>query len=459
MRKIYFFLMAVALMGTSQAKADVFTPYNVDFENTISTSDHDFKVATGWGHIVDYSSGWSRTYVNYSQTDDGVDGSKCLNIGSQSVYSWGGSKTLNDLLVTPKLTGKVTLQVKASKSNDGEIAFYNVSEAEDGTLTMGDKLTGVKGASSISNSGYVTVTLPHLDGQRIGIRGHYVYIDNLQADTAEYTLNTSVKMMSVSISGGRDIDCDETQHFHVKFSVPLQNTGDTEINSATKGYTLTLYHDNGEERDSIASWPQTATIAPGATVTLTIDTVLAYADYPGYQSFYIKEGISGTQRDASFTSVRYAPKMSIQNMDNYDYPDNGSTIDFGEITENKSITLKIWNNGAADLHLTSIATTGEFSTSTDTLLVKAHDWETFDLTALSTNSGVHEGSLTLKSNDTDWTFKLTSSVPVPAGINNVKANDTKVNTNIYNLQGQYIGQSLATLPHGVYVVNGKKIVI
>lgn len=51
MRKNYFFAaLLMLLFGAGNAMAD---SYKVDFETTVETSDHEFRVASGWSHIVD----------------------------------------------------------------------------------------------------------------------------------------------------------------------------------------------------------------------------------------------------------------------------------------------------------------------------------------------------------------------------------------------------------------------
>ena len=65
------FLLAVvlAVCGMSTAKAEIVQNYVMDFNKSISTSAHDFKVASGWGHLVSYyhdSDYYQDYYVEYS---------------------------------------------------------------------------------------------------------------------------------------------------------------------------------------------------------------------------------------------------------------------------------------------------------------------------------------------------------------------------------------------------------
>ena len=86
--KRFNFLLAtlLAIVFSNGAKADVVTNYKVDFNTTISTSAHDFKVASGWGHLVDYylDEYYDTYYVTYTyKSTAGVTGG-CLQVGTQT---------------------------------------------------------------------------------------------------------------------------------------------------------------------------------------------------------------------------------------------------------------------------------------------------------------------------------------------------------------------------------------
>lgn len=457
MKKFYLF-MFVALFSVSEIRADVFTPYSVDFEEAIKTSDHDFKVAAGWGHIVDYLSGWSRQYVSYAQTSDGVDGSKCLSIGKQTFYSWG-TKTTNDILVTPKLSGTVTLNVKSATKEKGTIEFYTITEDANGALSKGTKITGVKGISAINDGNFVTITLPDQKQARIGIRGENVFIDNFKADSAEYNLVTAAKLTGVEVSEGRTVYGDDNDNFKITFNVTINNAGETTLDSTTKGYAITMYHENKStwELDSIDYIPLTEEIEPGASATVPVEFFYTYNQYPDFQSFYFVDGISGTKRSCSVTSVPHKPIMKIQNMSNYNFLDieKGDSIDFGAITNDSKITIKIWNDGGSTLKLSDIYCSGDFETSVDSISVDRSDWNTFDITAKALANGEKAGTLTIKSNAGDCVVGLKSIVSgVTTGINQVIGNLTSGKW--YNIKGQMVSSS--QIRRGIFINNGKKVI-
>ena len=139
-------LIAASTLWAGQARADIVQNYTMDFNKSISTTAHDFKVGSGWGHIVekytttDY---WQDYYVSYSYSStDGRNGSGAIKVGSQTIgddYSYDVGP-VNDLLVTPAITGKASIWVKKSSSGSSSIKFYAVT-LENGKYKKGDQIT------------------------------------------------------------------------------------------------------------------------------------------------------------------------------------------------------------------------------------------------------------------------------------------------------------------------------
>ncbi len=53
---------------------------------------------------------------------------------------------------------------------------------------------------------------------------------------------------------------------------------------------------------------------------------------------------------------------------------------------------------------------------------------------------------------------VTVTRPVDTAVRVIQNNATKRHTGVYSLSGQYLGTSTQALPHGIYIVNGKKVV-
>ena len=102
--------------------AQIESPYTVDFETAVPTnsssygsSNRNFKLGIGWDHIANFvSAGYAGNYyVAYEfKSTGGVDGSQALYAGNNYYSGWYGSGTAEDYLITPPITGEMTLAVK-----------------------------------------------------------------------------------------------------------------------------------------------------------------------------------------------------------------------------------------------------------------------------------------------------------------------------------------------------------
>ena len=183
MKQINYFIafMLALLCGVNVAEADVVTNYKMDFNTTISTKAHDFKVGTGWGHKVesyDYEDDdyyTNTAYVDYTYfAKAGRDGTGALKVGTQKIGSWSDSKEVNDLLVTPKITGKSSIYVKKNYGSS-TIKFYEVTQ-KGTTYTMGAQIE--VDISALNTSDFIKVEIPAQEGKLIGIRCNDVTIDD-----------------------------------------------------------------------------------------------------------------------------------------------------------------------------------------------------------------------------------------------------------------------------------------
>ena len=317
MKKIYFFAaMLTLLTGASDVMADT---YKVDFETAADTSDPEFRVATGWGHIVDfYKDPWGLSfrdqYVSYTYEDGaGVDGSKALLVGTQKL----SYEDKYDLLVTPKVSGTVSIMVKSAAEPYNEeddwfgegpqvasLKFYAVADGE-----RGEELTPAE-APELSTDGYVKYVLNDVADLQIGLRGEYVYIDDFEAETlGEVVLTRSLKIAGGELADDNDVTVDDSQFWNVKtyvmsnaegdytlsYDVELTNSGEVALNPGDEGYTLTIL--NQESGEVVAEQlPINVSIEPGETKTANVKMQLN-SNTTG-TDFYllIRENVTSTEK-------------------------------------------------------------------------------------------------------------------------------------------------------------------
>ena len=295
MKKISTLLLLLLFIGANSITA---APYKADFNSSIDTSDHAFKPAQGWGHIVDGFQhpiwSWMSSFTEYTYVENGgVDGSGALRIGSQDGY--------NDLLVTPAVTGTASIMVKAIEGANPEssIRFFNVEGNE-----RGEELSIE--VPALSTSQFVKVEIPNCEAQKIGIRGENIIIDDFEADEAAITLATELKVTGIAAASDMDtwseidgffpktyISVDSEGNYTLSYDVTLTNTGDIDLKPGDENYTVAFINC---EDDAVIGEPMpiTESIAAGETKTINFKKTLNINEYPGPYYMGAIEYISGT---------------------------------------------------------------------------------------------------------------------------------------------------------------------
>ncbi len=407
---IFAFLLSM-LFGTGTASADVVANYKMDFNTAISTSAHDFKVGTGWGHVVDsytddeYYETYYVTYTYGSAT--GRDNSGAMFVGNQKLGTGWYATDAYDLLVTPKVTGASSIYVKQN-SNSGSILFYNVTK-EGATFKRSTKIE--VDVPALSTSEWTKVEIPEIEGGgHIGIRASNVYIDDFEAASAEIEQVKAVAVNSVINKGSDSPDCTADGKFTVNYSVKLKNIGDLPLTAGMENYSLSLV--NYSNNDAVVyTMPVADDLAVGEEKFVTLTTQLDYATYNKRMRYDVMENLTGTKCTGSWLEpVAYAPKLQLR--DKNGTIDENATYAYGMVAEATSKEFTIRNAGAAPLKVTAIELPAGFThDATLPLNVDAHQDVNFNITLPATTPGIFSGNVVVKGEGVDdFTFAVTGSV-------------------------------------------------
>ena len=369
MKKAKFLLLTLlAVLGMNTAGAETVTPYEVDFEKAITTSNHDFAVASNWKHIVPTNNydGYGPYYMSYSYSNkDGIGESGTLIAYRQYAGDNGGGAVVKDILVTPSVNGTVTMYVKpcaTSASNPSFVEIYNVNA--DGTAIVGDyiqRFTEDQGfVADDTNNGWYTITLSLTEAKSIGIRAQYVYMDNFSATSAEIVPEKKLTIKSVA-----DVDGASTTYFNqqedgsilARYLVTLTNSGDIDLAPGDENYTLSLFNRN-VPGTTYGAFPIPVALAVGETSEPFEMQVSLPADQAGWKYWDVKENISGTTKQGKNCGTNLYESKFIFDKAGTSYTNSSSAtttpIDFGKITENASVLYEIYNAGTAPLTINSI---------------------------------------------------------------------------------------------------------
>ncbi len=225
--------------------ADV-SPYTYDFNTTIDTNDHEFKLASNWGHVAPSKESYygGVQWVTYSyHSDQGRDDSGCLEVYQQKInYDY-----VSDFLITPVVWGEVSLWVKAVPVNKSSASLY-IYKYNASTNDLG--ATQVSKSSSDFGDDWIQVTLniPESDKMRLCIKGQYLYMDDFSAEHADIVPEKILKIKSLSpndTTGTLYWAEKEDNTVDIKFTnVTVENLGDVDLTVGDEDFTLSLVNNS-----------------------------------------------------------------------------------------------------------------------------------------------------------------------------------------------------------------------
>lgn len=446
-------LIAASTLWAGQARADIVQNYTMDFNKSISTTAHDFKVGSGWGHIVDkYTSpdDWEDYYVSYSySSSDGRDGSGAIKVGSQNVGSYYDSGTVNDLLVTPAITGKASIWVKKSSSGSSSIKFYAVT-LENGKYKKGDQIT--VDVPELSTD-WVQINLPEQNNQYIGIRAENLYIDDFAADNADIVLQKSLLVSKVSYKGKDEPDCDADGNFPISYEVSITNNGDVDLTEGTEGYSLSV-RNYSKGNAVVFTQPLKGNLAVGESTTVTVSGTVNSNTYPDRNRYDVFEDLTNTSKYGAWIEpVPYKPVLTMRNDDGK--IDNGTeTFAWGMVNASTDKKFNIRNDGAAPLNITKVVVPDGFTTSlTAPLTIAAHETKDFTVTMTAEKPGIYSGEFKVSGEGVDdFSFNVSGTVLDPAKYY-ANFNDNKIPEGSYVEAGWEVKQRDAESSDNPYLLS------
>lgn len=450
-------LIAASTLWAGQVRADIVQNYTMDFNKSISTTAHDFKVGSGWGHIVGKytTEGWSSEdyYVSYTYSStDGRNGSGAIKVGSQTIgddYNYDVGP-VNDLLVTPAITGKASIWVKKTSSwSSSTIKFYAVT-LENGKYKMGDQ---IEVEIPKLSTDWVQVNLPEQNNQYIGIRAENLYIDDFAADNADIELQKSLLVSKVSYKGKDKVDCDADGKFPVEYEVTITNNGDLDLTEGTEGYSLSV-RNYSKNKAVVFTQPLKGNLAVGASTTVIVSGTANCNTYPDRNRYDVYEDLTNTSKAGAWIEpVPYKPVLTMRNDDGK--IDNGKeTFAWGMVNASTDKTFKISNDGAAPLNITKVVVPDGFTTSLAApLTIAAHETKDFTVTMTAEKSGIYSGEFKVSGEGVDdFSFNVSGTVLDPAKYY-ANFNDDQIPAGAYAEDGWSVAQRDAASSDNPYLLS------
>jgi len=332
------------------ARADIISDYVETFDSADpSVSGYHPR---GWDRHS-YSSYYAATY---NAVDLG-DGNTALEV----MQKYPGSAGYDDYLITPVVSGKVTLRLKLSDTG-GSMKFYKITESGTGYFSKGEELVPDI-TPELNTSGFQEYGFSSLNpGTRLGLRGHDIIFDDFSAEVADVQYKRSLNIYSAELSvsdpefvntgsswsPNYSITLGEGNALSLTFDVILENDGETTFAPGDEGYELTL-----KAGDTLfGTSPITSTLAPGERKQETHSFTIDASGLSGKVTFNVGENISNDYEWQQITIVPYKPEFKLQNEEStssYSTIHNGTTLDFGSLQNTTSENVWVYNTGTAPL--------------------------------------------------------------------------------------------------------------
>lgn len=419
--KILLLTFLATLFSPLVSKAE---PYLCNFDTKIDTSNPNFKVASNWEHIVhkyvdDYG---DISYMPYSYyTTAGVEKSGTLYAGRQMTGSYGYTgATPSDYLVTPVVSGEITMQVK-SRSYSSYVSFYTLDATG---KAAGELIQKFSDGTELTRDKFVTVTITVEGSQRIGILANEVYLDDFTAADAELVPEPSIRILTAEPSETTGVlywDQQADGSVKIEFTgVTVENNGEVDLKQGDKNFSISLINnDTGAALGAATPVPQDLAIGHTSdpfTVSVSIpkDQISSVWSFSTKQvPIYLRENLQGStlERANSMYNV-YESKFLFNTSDYNGSYSISSVIDFGMVSEETTKSFKLKNDGAAPLQIVSVTLPEGFTSDfpTESFEVPAHEQTDVTITLPATSTGAQQGDLTIVYKDNsgnDKTYTVT----------------------------------------------------
>lgn len=410
--------------------------YLMDFNTALAppsrnTNNPLFDIAPGWVRIPDAKEGdgYGPYYMlYYYYATSGVDGSGTLVASEQKApqSSYDGTpETTHDYIVTPKVSGTVTIQLKGSSSSPF-VEFYTI---DDNATTVGNALTATY-SEAINTSSFVTATITLSEPTRIAIRAQYVYMDNFTATEAEIPEIRSLSITSVTAEEGLNngnyyVDANADGTFNIKYTIKVKNTGNVDLHQGEENYSISAFRRSYESTTLSEGFAIPFDLAVGEeSEAFMIDVVLpsnARNSGNGWAYYDLKDNLSGNTANGLWTFVTaYEPVFLFREANSTSTENLTAAQAYGIISEETTKSFEIFNNGAAPLTIKRITVpegfTSEQATTTEQIIQKKEKIAV-DVTLPITTTGPFSGNLEivyLDKDNAEQTFSLPFSGTVLA---------------------------------------------
>lgn len=400
MKKNFLLTALVAAASVLSASAEVLTPYTEQFENPTERP-------KGWlrGGASSYSQG---TY-KVVETGGHSDGYISVNQYSNYYSSYYNNYNYNDLLITPKVEGDLSIWVRKN-GTEPTLTFFNIANPA-AVPTSANEFVRIEGTelnlvADKEIDDWTKITVEGVPaGTYVGIRAHNLDLDEFTATSAEVLYRPSLVVSVSNQSGGTTLNADLDNQVTFKFKVSIENNGDIDFAASDEGFKIDLVNYTADNA-LFGSGNITEAIPCGTTVekefSMTGTPVIAAGTVSNNYRVVISHALTNSIEASLgyFTVIPYLPapkfmffETNSSNQSSYNDVNITDVITIGAGEAGTSRTLWMWNSGTAPMVVSSINVAEGFSVDVESFTLEAGEKQELTV-SLTGDPGLKSGSIT-----------------------------------------------------------------
>jgi len=358
-----------------------------------STKNPELWAPEGWARIAGAGNIYGDLYYMKYRINEyaGKQGS-CIQAPYQRVNDpdYEEYREVQDLIVTPAVTGHVSFWIKAQSSVSLTYVELYYCKKTDDSYSATELIKRISSAD-IPTDEWLEETLEVSGAQYIGFRLSNVMFDEFSADIPVTSAALSVDALElVDANPMPDTDGVTT----VAYKATVTNSGSTALNPGDEGYSLSIeqYY---TDRSVISTTPIDVALEPGASATVNISADVPAGEKKKEWRFDVVENISSTRTQGKWVWIYpYKAEMTLQQGDS----EVKGAISFGIVAdEPASRELTIVSAGGAPLNITNITFSQGYKSDIELpLTLNNGESKTFAVTLGKETEGVHIGKMTIE---------------------------------------------------------------
>lgn len=362
-----FLFVCMTMLGTQTVSAQEYVDV-ADYSENFSTLSSDFDYES-WTTTWTYPEGWT-VFENGK--------SNCLSttstVRTSGGKSWYGSSSQSIetpfCFVSPAVKGTVSFYVRLYsnyQAPNSSIKLYKMTTDASGNVALGDSIAIKSQWESADASEWTLVTVDLGDEYtKLAFADKYVFMCDFSASYAQMPVKRLLDITAVTRTAPEksNVYPDSNGDYAFSGTVTVKNVGNVALEAGAENYVVNIIDYSSKKVYATLDVPA---LAVGKEATLDYSYTINYSDWKdkdlGSRTYWYARFDATT--DFGSSSSNYSTKMIGSWLNIYpaiatmtvrddDGSYDGDVVDFATFVGSKTMSMKLCNDGGADLKISSV---------------------------------------------------------------------------------------------------------